>query len=160
MAFAPFLLYAFSLALLSLAYDDQQDVFGLLATMHNSTDPLNTCDQIAIAISSASQVFLTPAPEYLLHMAHASASSYELSACSVEAGSTEDLRILGSTRTPFAVKGGGHAFNPKFSSTSGVQIALSRFNEIEVDFTSGTVEIGAGLTWDQVYTNLEPTGVN
>jgi hypothetical protein len=59
MAFAPFLLYAFSLALLSLAYDDQQDVFGLLATMHNSTDPLNTCDQIAIAISSASQVFLT-----------------------------------------------------------------------------------------------------
>jgi FAD/FMN-containing dehydrogenase len=58
------------------------------------------------------------------------------------------------------VKGGGHATNPRFSSTRGVQVALSRFNEIKVDFTSGTVEIGAGLTWEQVYANLEPTGVN
>ena len=58
------------------------------------------------------------------------------------------------------MKGGGHATNPRFSSTRGVQVALSRFNEIKVDFTSGTVEIGAGLTWDQVYTNLERTGVN
>ena len=37
---------------------------------------------------------------------------------------------------------------------------MSRFNEIKVDLTSGTVEIGAGLTWDQVYANLEPTGLN
>ncbi len=37
---------------------------------------------------------------------------------------------------------------------------MSRFNEIKVDSTSGTVEVGAGLTWDQVYANLEPTGVN
>ena len=37
---------------------------------------------------------------------------------------------------------------------------MSRFNETKVDFTSGTVEIGAGLTWDQVYTTLKPTGVN
>ena len=110
MALAPVLLYAFSLALLSLAYDGQQDVFGLLATMHNSTDPLNTCDHIATAISGASQVsfphkrvFLSSdlryyhlmgdqaAPEYLLDMAHASASSSEMSACSVEPGSTEDV---------------------------------------------------------------------
>lgn len=57
------------------------------------------------------------------------------------------------------MKGGGHATNPKFSSTSGVQIALSRFNETKVNVT-GTVEVGAGLTWDQVYVALEPTGVN
>ena len=56
MALAPFLLFAFSLALLSLAYDAQQNVFGLLATMRNSSDPLNTCHQIATAISGASQV--------------------------------------------------------------------------------------------------------
>jgi len=56
MALASFLLYAFSLALLSLAHDGQQDYFGLLATMHNFTDPLNTCDQIVTAISGASQV--------------------------------------------------------------------------------------------------------
>jgi hypothetical protein len=110
MALATFLLYAFSLASLSPAYDGQQDVFGLLATMHNSTDPLNTCDQIATAISGASQVSFPrkriilssglrysnlmgdqAAPEYLLDMAHASASSSEVSACSVEPGSTEDV---------------------------------------------------------------------
>ena len=36
------------------------------------------------------------------------------------------------------MKGGGHATNP----------------------TSGTVEVGAGLAWGQVYTALESTGVN
>ena len=37
---------------------------------------------------------------------------------------------------------------------------MTRFNEINVDSTCGTVEVGAGLTWDQVYEALEPTGVN
>ncbi len=58
------------------------------------------------------------------------------------------------------MKGGGHASNPEFSSTSGVQISLSRFNKTKVNVKSGTVEVGAGLTWDQVYAVLEPTGVN
>ena len=58
------------------------------------------------------------------------------------------------------MKGGGHATNPKFSSTIGVQIALTRFNETNVNVTSGTVEVGAGLIWDQVYAALESTGVN
>ena len=50
--------------------------------------------------------------------------------------------------------------NPGFSSTSGIEIAMTRFNETKVDSTYGTVEVGAGLTWDQVYAALEPTGVN
>jgi FAD/FMN-containing dehydrogenase len=58
------------------------------------------------------------------------------------------------------VKGGGCTTNPGFSSTDGVVIAMSRFNETKVDSTSGTVEIGAGLTWDKVYAALESTGVN
>jgi len=58
------------------------------------------------------------------------------------------------------VKGGGHAGSPGFSSTKGVEIVLSRFNETKVDSSCGTVEIGAGLTWDQVYAALDPTGVN
>ena len=37
---------------------------------------------------------------------------------------------------------------------------MTRFNETKVDFTSETVEIGAGLTWDQVYARLKPAGVN
>lgn len=84
-----------------------------------------------------------------------------MSVCSVETGSADDvsniLHVIGSTRTPFAVKGGGHAYNPGFSSTRGVQISLARFNKLTVDSTAGTVELGSGLTWDEVY---DPTGVN
>lgn len=29
-----------------------------------------------------------------------------------------------------------------------------------VDSTAGTVELGPGLTWDQVYATLDPIGVN
>ncbi|KAH9990398.1 FAD-binding domain-containing protein [Russula vinacea] len=151
------LLGTFSLALLS---------YGQPETLENhiSSDLLCTCNQIAAAISSASQVFFPTASEYLFDIEHASPSSTETSACSVEPGSAEDvseiLLILGSTRTPFAVKGGGHATNPGFSSTTGVQISMSRFNETNVNSMSGTVEVGPGLIWDQVYTTLGPTGVN
>jgi FAD/FMN-containing dehydrogenase len=58
------------------------------------------------------------------------------------------------------VKGGGHTKNPGFSSTRGIHISMSRFNETKVNSESGKVEVGAGLTWDQVYDALEPTGVN
>ena len=37
---------------------------------------------------------------------------------------------------------------------------MTRFNGTNVDSTSGTVKVGAGLTWGQVYDALDPTGVN
>jgi FAD/FMN-containing dehydrogenase len=37
---------------------------------------------------------------------------------------------------------------------------MSRFNETNVNFKSGTVEVGAGLSWDKVYAKLESTGLN
>jgi len=37
---------------------------------------------------------------------------------------------------------------------------MSRFNETNVNSSSGTVEVGAGLAWDQVYAVLNQTGVN
>ena len=49
--------------------------------------------------------------------------------------------------------------NPGFSSTPGVQISMTRFNETKVNSTCGTVEIGAGLTWGEVYDALNDTGV-
>jgi FAD/FMN-containing dehydrogenase len=58
------------------------------------------------------------------------------------------------------VKGGGHTTNVEFSSTTGVQIAMTHFKKIKVDSTGATVEVGAGLTWDQVYAALESYGVN
>ncbi|KAI0271875.1 FAD-binding domain-containing protein [Russula aff. rugulosa BPL654] len=130
----------------------------------NSSDLLVACNTIAQAISNASQVFYPPSPEYLSDIAHAASSSTQPSTCSVEPGSAEDvskiIRVLGSSRIPFAVKGGGHIRNPGFSSTNGVEIAMTRFNQTKVDSSSGTVEVGPGLTWDQVYVALGPSGVN
>ncbi|KAH9009306.1 hypothetical protein EDB84DRAFT_1446349 [Lactarius hengduanensis] len=67
---------------------------------------------------------------------------------------------LGIQRTPFAVKSGGHAVNPGFSSTSGVQISMTRFSNVEHNNATGTVDAGAGVPWDQVYLALDSTGVN
>lgn len=67
---------------------------------------------------------------------------------------------LAKINTSLQVKGGGHASNPGFSSTSGVQIAMFRFSEVNYDATSQTVDVGAGLVWDDVYATLEPQGVN
>jgi FAD/FMN-containing dehydrogenase len=58
------------------------------------------------------------------------------------------------------VKGGGHSTNPGFSSTPGVQIALSRFNYTKVNAEDMTVEVGPALTWDEVYDVLSPAGMS
>ncbi|KAH9054942.1 FAD-binding domain-containing protein [Lactarius vividus] len=124
----------------------------------------STCRSIASAISNSSQLFYPNSTQYNADIEHAIVSSTQVSACSVEPGSAADvgviLRILGSTRTPFAVKGGGHAFNPGFSSTIGVQISMIRFNNIELNNATGTVEAGPGVTWDQIYAFLDSTGLN
>jgi FAD/FMN-containing dehydrogenase len=61
---------------------------------------------------------------------------------------------------PFAVKSGGHAINLGFSSTEGVHISMARFRKIVTHEDSGTVDIGAGLTWTEVYEYLVPKGLN
>jgi len=58
------------------------------------------------------------------------------------------------------VKGGGFTTNLGFSSTRGVQISMTRFNEVNVNSAVATVEVGAGVTWDQVYAALDSQGIN
>lgn len=122
------------------------------------------CEAISNAISPASDVFYFGALSYLKDIHHWAISSTQYPACTVEPGTAEDvgiiLGILSSTQTPFAVKGGGHASNPGFSSTTGVHIAMSRFSEVTYDSTSETAIIGSGLVWDDVYASLAPHGVN
>ena len=36
---------------------------------------------------------------------------------------------------------------------------MAKFSGVEFDAESGTVTVGTGLTWDQVYSQLEPMGV-
>ena len=46
--------------------------------------------------------------------------------------------------------------NPGFSSSTGVQIAMSRFNGVDFNAEAGTVTVGSGLIWDDVYAALAP----
>jgi FAD/FMN-containing dehydrogenase len=41
-----------------------------------------------------------------------------------------------------------------------MQIAMTRFNQVIVNKTASTVEVGAGLLWDDVYQALNGTGLN
>ncbi|KAJ7444549.1 FAD-binding domain-containing protein, partial [Mycena galericulata] len=122
------------------------------------------CQEIARKVSNASAVFYPGSSQYAADIFHDSASSStQESVCSVEPGTAQDvariLQLVGSTRTPFAVKGGGHAWNPGFSSTTGVQIAMSRFNFVNYSKTSASLTFGAGLLWDDIYAALDPLNI-
>lgn len=52
--------------------------------------------------------------------------------------------MLGKTTTPFAIKGGGHAFNAGHSSTTGVLIATSRLDGVAYDPKTHSVTLGMG----------------
>ncbi|KAK0224289.1 FAD dependent oxidoreductase [Armillaria fumosa] len=124
----------------------------------------NVCQRIADEVSSATDVYYPGSSSYVVDNEHYAASSSQASKCSVEPGSAEDvgiiLGILGQTKTAFGVKGGGHVTNQGFSSTTGVQIAMTRFNEITYDPATQTAVIGAGNIWDDVYDVLNAQGVN
>lgn len=68
--------------------------------------------------------------------------------CVVEVASPKDIstviKIVAATKTPFAVKSGGHASNPGFSSTPGVFISLVRLNQVTLSEDKSTVEVGTG----------------
>ncbi|KAJ7640473.1 FAD-binding domain-containing protein [Mycena polygramma] len=144
--------------------------FGVVtaAGIQPSTQAASVCQAIARTNSSHSEVFYPGSPNYVAAMSHFALSSSQQAACAVEAdtalGVGSILRTVGLHGTPFAVKGGGHATNPGFSSTTGVHISLARFNTTTYDpsyphTANGAVTIGAGLTWGQVYTVLDPFGV-
>ncbi|KAF8657984.1 hypothetical protein AX14_007770 [Amanita brunnescens Koide BX004] len=119
-----------------------------------------TCQDISKAISSNSAVYYPGSSEYANGIHHWGLASSQPSACTVEPGSATDvgkiLLMLGKSRVPFGIKSGGHSVNPGFSSTPGVQIALTRFNDINYDSSTETVEFGSGLVFDDVYNALAP----
>lgn len=144
----------------------------------------STCVQIQRAISKSSTVeydILGLNGNYNQAMSHWMSSSSQNAMCAVIPGTEQDvaiaLKIIGATRTPFAIKGrfsfrvlvkypfltlagGGHASNPGFSSTKGVMISMSKFNKVTYSSTKHTAMVGAGLIWDDVYAALEPHNVS
>ncbi|KAG6334915.1 hypothetical protein ID866_4176 [Astraeus odoratus] len=156
-------LFTFSQALAVLALASSVAVAAPASV--NTTDPsvVNaTCHEIASSVSSMSAVYYVGS-EYDEDIYHWAPSSTQQSVCAFEPATAEDvgiaLQIIGKNKCPFAVKGGGHATNQGFSSTTGVQIAMYRFSEVTYDPSAQTVVIGAGLIWDGVYFALEPYSV-
>ncbi|QRV98417.1 FAD-binding domain protein [Ceratobasidium sp. AG-Ba] len=130
-----------------------------------------TCINIARSVSNSSGVYYFGHPQYIKGNMHWASSSSQISACVVEPGNAQDLstilKIVSNTSTPFGIRSGGHATNPGFSSTPGVQIALFKLNEVTyhpatvaADGSVGTVDIGSGLVWDDVYKTLQSQNVN
>ncbi|VDB84958.1 unnamed protein product [Peniophora sp. CBMAI 1063] len=139
-------------------------VLALSALSAQAVSVSDACKQIADAISSSSDVYYPGSTQYDADIYHWSIASTQNATCSVEPGTVEDVsaivKIVGETGVPFAVKGGGHATNQNFSSTTGVQIAMSRFKDVVLSDDKSTVAVGPGLIWDDVYGALNGTGVN
>lgn len=131
--------------------------------IHVRADVSSVCSQIGDALSSASALYYPGSINYLEDNYHWLLSSSQSSTCTVEPGTASDvgevLQILGATNTSFAIKGGGHASNPGFSSTTGVHIDMSRFSSVTYNAGASTADVGAGLVWDDVYQELQPHGV-
>ncbi|KAG8708586.1 hypothetical protein FRC09_001150 [Ceratobasidium sp. 395] len=147
--------------------------------------------QLELSVYANSNVEPKGHPLYQKGNSHWASSSNQKSACVVEPENAEDvstivsnnllltsqtfgqvlsivpqLRIVANTSTPFGIRSGGHATNPGFSSTPGVQIALFKLSEVTyhlgstaADGSVGTVNIGSGLVWDDVYNALQPHDV-
>lgn len=134
-----------------------------MSTELRRTDYTATCQEIAAAVSPASKVYYSGSAQYILDNYHWASSNFQLSTCSFEPANAQDigiaLRLLAQNQTPFAVKSGGHSVNSGFSSTPGVQIALSSFSEVVYDANDQTATIGLGLIWDDVYSELDQHGV-
>ncbi|KAJ7262806.1 FAD-binding domain-containing protein [Mycena rebaudengoi] len=124
----------------------------------------NACATISSSISANANVYWPDSTEYTLATEHWLLSSIEEPQCVVEPSSAADISVIlntvNATRTPFAIKGGGHTSNRGFSSTTGVHISLARFNYTTLDVSAETVTIGAGTKWISVYTTLNGTGFN
>ncbi|KAJ7437262.1 FAD-binding domain-containing protein [Mycena galericulata] len=124
----------------------------------------SACTTIASSISAGANVYWPNSTGYTLAIEHWLLSSIQQPQCVVEPSSAQDIgeifKTVKATRTPFAVKGGGHTSNQGFSSTTGVHISLAQFNYTKLDASAKTVSIGGGTKWIDVYTTLDGTGFN
>ncbi|KAJ7580371.1 hypothetical protein C8J56DRAFT_961446 [Mycena floridula] len=127
-------------------------------------DALNKIQAICNDSKGRSQLFRSGSHGHLSGIRHYYESSSQNARFSVEPGSTDDLsqimKIIKEHKISFAVKGGGHATNPEFSSTSGLQISMSRFTKISHDESKMQLTVGAGCVFDEIYKVIRPGKYN
>ncbi|KAM3072373.1 hypothetical protein ACMFMG_009182 [Clarireedia jacksonii] len=134
----------------------------LLDTIGETLAGSNVCQQIAGNVTS--DVIYPLSLNFASDTEHYMTSSSQIPMCVVEVENAQDvsnaLKIIAATRTPFAVKSGGHASNPGFSSTPGVFISMSKMTQVILSDDKSTVEIGSGIRWTDAYAKLDGSGVN
>ncbi|KAF9465826.1 hypothetical protein BDZ94DRAFT_1253281 [Collybia nuda] len=125
---------------------------------------IHELQRICDARGSTSAYFEYGSSDYKNSIRHYLMSSSEVAQLAVQPGSPKDLgammKVLKEYQVQFAVKCGGHGMAPTVSSTTGIQISMSRFSKVLYDSKTQLVEIGAGCLWDQVYSKLAPSGRN
>ncbi|TEB23063.1 FAD-binding domain-containing protein [Coprinellus micaceus] len=123
----------------------------------------HVCKTIAEKFSTPGAVYYPGSDGFKNLARHWASSSDEVPACVVMPHTVEDvgktLRIVGRTRTSFAVMGAGHALSPFLSSTTGIHISTAAFTSIKYNNATKRVTFGAGLNWVELYTALQPHGV-
>ena len=145
------------------ALDKKASSFLVQKRTFNSTES-DACKQIQNAMTSADSKVVYPISfSYPGLIEHYMSSSTQYSACVAVPATPNDisaaLKVIGSKRIRFAVKGAGHASNQGFSSTPGVTISLDKFQQVNLSGDKKTVDVGPGNIWDNVYSGLEGTGI-
>lgn len=86
--------------------------------------------------------------------------------CVVTPNDAKDLsitmKVLTALKTKFAVRSGGHIYEPGFSGVDrdGVLIALQNLNQLKLSADTKTLTVGPGNRWDGVYKFVEDHGVS
>ncbi|KAG8865989.1 hypothetical protein FRC20_009184 [Serendipita sp. 405] len=117
---------------------------------------------ICKASDGRSRIFEYGSSGYKDGVRHFLESSSDVALVAVCPGTTNDvskiMKVLANHKVPFGVKGGGHTTNPKFSSTTGIQLYMSFFDKVEYDSSKKTLAVGSGCLWDQVYREILAKG--
>lgn len=70
------------------------------------------------------------------------------------------MKVLSAFNTRFAIRSGGHQYNPGFAGvgSNGVLIALSKLKSVSLSQDKSIATVGPGLRWGDVYAAIEPQG--
>jgi hypothetical protein len=107
--------------------------------------------------------FFPPEPDYITaNTAYFTSSAWLGPACVFEPATSEQLsyavQTLAQLDTLFAFSGGGHMPIPGYNNinSTGVLIASTNLNQLQISDDHSTVHVGPGNRWSDVYQYLEP----
>lgn len=120
--------------------------------------------QVCQALTPSSAVEWPISLGFFLYQNRFFSSSQQDPTCIFKPTQASDLasgmKMIGQSKVPFAIASGKHSSNQGFSSTTGIQIDLAGFKNVNLSADHSYADIGAGLLWDDVYKALDKSGFN